>query len=261
MISRRTALGLIGLLAAGTCPAADSQLTAITAIRGELRVGVVDNAVPFSYVPPGERDLAGHQVDLANQLARDMGVRLQLITGTMDELVRRLNDRDVDVIMAATPVNPTLAKQAAFTRRWGYTGVLPVTTRASASRYTTWPDFRKKGLKVGFRREPPTAQFLARLLPRADARVIASTPAAIDALVDGSIDVFFTNSIEASVMARGDNRVAVPELPQPASKHPLACLIHLEDAIWLHYVNTWLDLKHETGFMEALHRKWGLRGQ
>ena len=261
MISRRTALGLIGLLAVGACPAADSQLTAITGIRGELRVGVVDNAIPFSYVPPGERDLAGHQVDLARQLAADMGVRLQLIPDSMDRLVRRLGERDVDIIMAATPVNPAMAKTAAFTRPWGYTGVLPVTLRASASHYASWPDFRGKGLNVGFRREPPTGQFLSRLLPNAKPRVIDSTPAAIAALVDGSIDVFFTNSIEASVMARGDNRVAVPDMPQPASKHPLACLVHIEDAIWLHYVNTWLDLKRETGLLDALHRKWGLRGQ
>lgn len=65
--------------------------------RGVLRAGYISNRLPFTfYNSAGE--LVGFDVELLNILAREMGVRLELIPLTWDTLKSQINSDEVDVV-------------------------------------------------------------------------------------------------------------------------------------------------------------------
>ena len=47
--------------------------------------------------------------------------------------------------------------------------------------------------------------------------------------------------------------VATPKAPTP-----IAMLMPQADQVWINYVNTWIALKQERGFFDALGKKWQL---
>lgn len=261
-MKRRSFLLATALLNVGpVVHAANSQLTAVLSIVGELRVGVIDGAIPFSYTNQEDDILVGHQVDLGQQFARDMGVAVSFRRGDLDDLVEQLAAGDVDIIMAGTPMNVALAKRAAFTMPWGRTGVTPVVTRNAAPGFGRWNQLATAETRVALSRDPQVAAFFQSLAPGKSAVTIASTPEAVEALANGQIDVYLTNTIEASVLTRIDRRFQALFPARIANKRPLASLVRIDDPVWLHYVNTWLTIKRETGYLAGLARKWGLVGQ
>lgn len=248
-------------MAAGACLALESQLTAITSIRNELRVGITANSIPFSYTTEGSSAPVGHQVDLANQLARDMGVDVAFRSGDLDSLIQQLAKGDIDIIMAGTPMNAGLAKRVAFTRAWGRTGISPVVPRDAARNYNDWSALRAGNIRIGTSGDAAVAAFIESLALGKRVQIMENSPTAIEALVGGDIDVYLTNTIEASVLGRIDERLAVLFPARVASRRPLASLVRIDDPTWLNYVNTWFTIKQEMGYLDSLSRKWGLVGQ
>ena len=69
-------LSLAALLAPAAQAQSASRLDDILA-RGVLRVGTTGDYKPFSYRPAKEADFIGLDIELAGELARTMGVKLQ----------------------------------------------------------------------------------------------------------------------------------------------------------------------------------------
>ncbi len=261
MRTLRYLLLLLTVFACGVCAAANSQLTSVTSILGELRVGIVPGSIPFSYTASGSDGPVGHQVDLATQLAQDMGVQISFREKDFDSLVADLEKGNIDIVMAGTPMNARLATRVAFTRPWGRTGITPVALRTAAARFRGWNDFRPAQVRVGSSVDPVVRSFVESVVQGREVQSIDSSQVAIDALVGGGIDVYVTNIIEASVLNRIDERIVALFPEQSALGRPLACLVKIDDPTWLHYVNTWLTIKEEIGYLGTLARKWGLLGQ
>jgi len=44
----------------------------------------------------------------------------------------------------------------------------------------------------------------------------------------------------------------------PRARTPIAMLVPQDDQVWINYLNTWIQLKNERGFFDALGKKWQL---
>lgn len=121
------ALVLVALLAlaavtgcsasAGTSPAAKKSLYDLVKSRGVLRVGVRPDDPPHSYLNP-QGKLVGFDVDIATAIARDWGVKLQLVT--VNELTRISYVQNGRIDLAVTSISKTVerAQQVDFSETY-----------------------------------------------------------------------------------------------------------------------------------------------
>jgi Na+/H+-dicarboxylate symporter len=65
--------------------------------RGSLRVGFIEDRVPFSF-RNAQGELVGYDVELAARMAGDLGLRLELVEVTVGNLAQRLEAGQVDVV-------------------------------------------------------------------------------------------------------------------------------------------------------------------
>jgi ABC-type amino acid transport substrate-binding protein len=108
--TRRTALAV---LLAGTASAALAGIQEIRD-RGVLRIGVAEGP-PYQFPDPTTGEWVGMNIDLANQVAEIMGVRLEIVPATWATLVTGLEVGQYDVIFANLFATPERALSVAFT--------------------------------------------------------------------------------------------------------------------------------------------------
>ncbi|MFN8625870.1 MAG: ABC transporter substrate-binding protein/permease [Candidatus Binatia bacterium] len=138
---------VLALLLIGRLAAADGDAAAGLRTRGTLRWGGdIQGGEPYVYQDPqdGSR-LIGFEVEIAEALARRLGVRAEFVQTDWQNLVSSLERGDFDVILNGLEITPARRDRVAFTRPYyAFTETLVVRRDAP---FEELPDLR--GQRVG----------------------------------------------------------------------------------------------------------------
>lgn len=105
---------LVCLLTVSTQASADTLDTIRS--RGSLRVGMSGDYQPFSLCEGSSSECRGLDVEIAQRLAIDLGVTLEIIRFRWPELLKDLSDNAFDIAMSGVTIRPERALVATFTR-------------------------------------------------------------------------------------------------------------------------------------------------
>ncbi|MCC8374202.1 MULTISPECIES: ABC transporter substrate-binding protein [Photorhabdus] len=89
---------------------------------GAVRIAVFDSNPPFGFIDPQTKKLAGYDVDIANAIANDLGVKLVLRPTNPANRLPLLASKKVDLIAANFTVTNERAKQVDFSIPYFATG-------------------------------------------------------------------------------------------------------------------------------------------
>ncbi|MBS9431958.1 ABC transporter substrate-binding protein [Photorhabdus hainanensis] len=89
---------------------------------GTVRIAVFDSNPPFGFIDPQTKKLAGYDVDIANAIANDLGVKLELRPTNPANRLPLLASKKVDLIAANFTVTDERAKQVDFSIPYFATG-------------------------------------------------------------------------------------------------------------------------------------------
>ncbi|MCL6574997.1 ABC transporter substrate-binding protein [Kyrpidia sp.] len=97
-------LGLMGFVAAcasnGASPAPGQSALQAIKQQGTIRVGVTTTGVPFTFLNTKTNQIDGVMVDVANEVAKDLGVKVQLVEASFSGLIPSLQSNKIDMISA-----------------------------------------------------------------------------------------------------------------------------------------------------------------
>jgi glutamine transport system substrate-binding protein len=91
-----------------------------------LKVGIETNFKPFSYVEDGEKK--GFEVDLWEAVAKEAGLRYELVPLGMGELLKELETGKIDAVLSGVTINNERKKKFEFTTAYYTAGLVMVTT-------------------------------------------------------------------------------------------------------------------------------------
>lgn len=237
--------------------AAAGRLQAIQA-AGRIRIGTTGDLNPMSIRDPASRGYRGHQIDAAEQLARDMGVRAEFVATDWRTLINGLQADQYDVIFTGTSMSVARAMAASFTIPWGRTGFIPLTTRRNAARFATWEALNQRGVTVGTNLGTTMEQFVQQALPAATLRRVESPARDWQELLGGRVDVTMSTVIEAAFLTREYPDLVALFSDQPRNPIPMAFMAPLQDSVFLNFLNTWITIRMATGFFTEIGQKWGV---
>ncbi|OCQ54213.1 Cystine-binding periplasmic protein precursor [Photorhabdus australis subsp. thailandensis] len=89
---------------------------------GTVRIAVFDSNPPFGFIDPQTKKLAGYDVDIANAIANDLGVKLELRPTNPANRLPLLASKKIDLIAANFTVTDERAKQVDFSIPYFATG-------------------------------------------------------------------------------------------------------------------------------------------
>jgi Na+/H+-dicarboxylate symporter/ABC-type amino acid transport substrate-binding protein len=224
--------------------------------RGILRVGYFDDSLPFAFFNR-RGELVGLDVEMALQLARDLGVHAELVPIDRDALDAGLDPSLCDLVMSGAAIMADRAIKVQYSVPYLYETVAFIVPDHMASAFADWSSVKAMGrLRIGVPRAAPYFR-----------RKIQDELSNVDVVPIDRMDDFFKPHdppLDAGVLTaeRGsaytllhpDYSVSVPK-PRPL-KVPLAYVIAGRDAAMVAMVNTWIELKRADGTIDELFSYW-----
>ena len=230
--------------------------------RGALRVGVVVNRLPYVLMNR-ERKLVGLDVEMAQALGRDLGVKVEFVE--LEELAALsplLASGRVDLAMSGIAVTPERASEMLFSEPYLDETLAFVVKDHLRDQFSTWAEIRELGaFPVAM---PNLPYYIDKVRTRAPALQLklVETMSDIEAnLKRGSFDALAMPAESGSVLTLLYPKYTVV-VPEPEIvKIPLAYPVARRDQDWAHFINTWIELKRRDGTIEALYGHWILGKQ
>jgi chorismate mutase-like protein len=241
------------LLAAALAPAQAGRLDDIAA-RGVLRVGSTGDYKPFSY-RQADGGFIGMDVELAGELARALGVRLELVPTTWPTLMTDLGADKFDLALSGVSVTAERQRQALFSVPYLHDGKTPITRCENAARYQALAQIDRPEVRLIVNPGGTNERFARARAPHARLIVYPDNVTIFGQIVSGAADLMMTDAIETRLQQRLH--------PQLCAVHPEAPFDMAEKAILLPrdaalktYVDRWLQRRLDDGDVPRRLDRW-----
>jgi Na+/H+-dicarboxylate symporter len=247
---------------ADTTEKSAGSLTDTIRKRGVLRVGVFTDRLPFVFFN-GERQLVGFDVEMAQLLARDRGVKVEFVEmEDLTALPRLLATGRIDLAMTGIPVTPERAGEMLFSEPYLDETLAFVVKDQLREEFSSWANIRDLGaFPVVI---PDSPYYIDRVKARASAlklQVVDTIKQIEDGLKKGTFDAAVLPAERGSVLTLLYPKYTVV-VPEPGVvKIPLAYPVAKGDQDWASFLNTWIELRRRDGTIDALYNHWILGQQ
>jgi Na+/H+-dicarboxylate symporter len=223
--------------------------------RGILRVGYFEESLPYVYTN-GQGNLVGFDVDMALQLASDLGVRLEMAPADHGVLDGGLDGASFDMLMSGVAMTAERAMKVLFTNPYLDETLAFLVLDHRRSEFATWDAIKSRPhLRIGVLPEPYYLKKIHAELPEASV-VIVENSAQIFEPQSPALDAIALTAERGSAftLLHPQYSVIVPK-PRPL-KVPLAYAVAGRDQELASVLNTWLELKRKDGTIDELFAHW-----
>ena len=251
MFVRRT---LVTLLAGSALLAAMSPASAQTTDeikkKGSVTIGMLVDFPPYGTVDSSNQP-DGYDADVARLLAKDLGVKLNLVAVTGPNRIPFLLTNKVDLLVASLAVTPERAKQVQFSRP--YSAATIVLYAPKKANIKTPADL--KGVKVAVARASTQDTALTAIAPEGtEIRRFDDDASAMQALLAGQVDAIGCSTTVAAQIAQraGDGFESKLVLKQQF----MAVAMRPGQADLLKTVDAFVAKNIANGELNKLYKKW-----
>lgn len=217
---------------------------------GVLKVAVPQDFAPFGSAGPDLKPV-GYDIDMAGLLARDLGVKVEVIPVTSANRIPYLETGKADLVISSLGKNPDREKVIDFSVAYApfFSGVFGTKDIA----VTKAEDL--KGKSVGATRGAIEEQELSKLAPDATIKRYEDNNATIAAFISGQVDLIATGNVVAAAIAEKSPARA------PVSKFVIKnspCFVGLRknEPALLAKVNEIIGKAKASGELGKLSEKW-----
>lgn len=219
--------------------------------RGVLRVAVPQDFPPFGFVST-DLQPQGYDIDMAQYLAKQMKVKLQLVPVTSANRVPYLQTNKVDLVISSLGKNEQRERVIDFSKAYApfFLGVFgpkesPLADAAALA-----------GKSVGVTRGAVEDMVLTDMAPKgADVKRYEDNNTTISAYLSGQVQYLATGNVVVAAITRQNPKNA------PVSKFMLKdspCFIGLKknEPALKATINQYIDQAHKDGTLNSFSEKW-----
>jgi polar amino acid transport system substrate-binding protein len=217
--------------------------------RGSIAVGVAPQVPWVMRDPVGEWQ--GYEIDVARQLASDLGVELVLVRVPFAQLTDALEDGRVDIVSAGYSITPQRALVVDFSNPYA-TSEMQVVARADLG----GRDLNRADVTLGARTGGTTEATARVRFPQAKIVTFPTERLLYEALKAGQVDGALAYVPRTSVaVAQSDGKLAVipgAELPHTVE----AFAVRKGEQPLLNFLNAWIAYWKADGWLDERRRYW-----
>lgn len=221
---------------------------------GVLRVGVAVSEPAVHH--DAEGNLVGFSVEIARQLADDLGVELQLVETSWSNIIPELVDGRFDLIASGLWMTPQRALVVNYTVPTAREGLYLVASRKTAAGKLQQSDFNRAGMRLAV--YPGTVQErVARdRFPHATIVAVPEDSYDLEPVLGGRADAALVPSFAPHLyIENAPDKLYLP-FEEPVRSSHTAMAVRKGDADFLNYLDTWVRIHRDDGWLEQRLRRW-----
>jgi ABC-type amino acid transport substrate-binding protein len=224
--------------------------------RGVLRVCDVDYA-PWNVKNPATEQWEGINVDIANEIAQGLKVKLEHVDANWSTLIPNMETKRCDAAMAGLFISPQRAQLVSFTRPFAEDGIglfIPKTSPA-----TGVADLDQKGKVIAALAGSVEEGVARRLFKNATVKTVTASGVGVALLevaagrADGAVAGYYGNS----TFLRGNPNLPIKIVPDLfLTRTPIAFAVPAGEYFFRDYMNAVILLMEQNGRLKELIDKW-----
>jgi polar amino acid transport system substrate-binding protein len=242
------AFAVIALAFAGTPAKADRFEDILK--NGTVRIGVPLDVPPFGSVN-AQRQPEGFDIDLANMVAKALGVKAELVQLTGANRIPFLLTDKVDIVISVMGLTPERAKQIMFTAPYADTSLAVW----GAKSQTVKSADQIGSLRVVAAKGTTQDLGLSEMNPRANIMRTEDDATAAQAYITGQADMIATNSlIIPDLMKRAPNKEF--DLKFVIRRSPAHMGVRMGEHSLVRWLDSFIFFNTMNGELDTLHCNW-----
>lgn len=228
---------------------------------GELRVGV-SIAEPWT-TKKANGELIGSEIDIANRLAADMGLKSVPTQYEWDSLIPALQKGEIDVIISGVVISPDKALLVNFTRPYASSGISLMANTQLTKSFKSASELNSPEVAIGAVDNSTQHDVAKRVFSKAAIKTFPSQQQVVEALLNGQLHAAVALDPEPRYLQlRHPDKIDMP-LAKPLISGREAFAVRQGDADLLAFLNAWIESREADGWLNSTHDYWfnGLKWQ
>jgi len=221
--------------------------------KGKLRVGL-SSFVPWA-MQDKKGEWVGFEIDVAKQLAEDMGVKIEFVPTKWEGLIPSLLTGKFDLIIAGMTGTPQRALKINFTNPYDYSGMNVVVHKNFSAGINDYMDLDKKGNTIVARLGTTGAALAKATYKKATVRLFPDEGPMIQELLNAKATAFLGSAPQPAQLA-----AKYPEtlmfLDKNLVQQPICIGVPKGDPDTLAYLNNWITTVRNNGFIQKKVDYW-----
>ena len=222
--------------------------------RGTLIVGM------STFVPWAMKDktgkLVGFEIDVARQLAKDMGVKVEFVPTRWAGIIPSLLTGKFDIIIGGMSVRPDRNLKVNFSIPYDYAGQALVASKKLASGFTHLKDFNRPDVVIAARLGSTAAAAAKKFMPRAKNLVFDDESQVIQEVLNARAHAAVASApLPAFQALKYPDRLFIP-IRGTFTKEPIAFAVRKGDFDSLNFLNNWIRFTRAGGWLAERKHYW-----
>jgi len=221
---------------------------------GELRVGV-SLAEPW-VMQDKEGNLTGFEIEVAEQLAKDMGVQLKFKVVNWEDIIDTLVAKQIDIIIAGLAITPSRALRLNYSKAYANGGIGIAASIAKTKNKDSLNDLNNPKVTLGVISNTVAENLAKRMFQHAKIQSFKKTKDAKNAVIEGKIHALISSSpIPHFLALKHPEKIDVP-LDKPLLGYKAGMAVNKGEQEFLNYLNAWITARDAEGWLPAKYKFW-----
>jgi polar amino acid transport system substrate-binding protein len=222
--------------------------------RGILKVGM------STFVPWAMKDktgkLIGFEIDVATQLAEDMGVKVEFVPTKWAGIIPALLTGKFDVIIGGMSVRPDRNLKVNFSIPYDFAGQSLVANKKLAAGFTSLKDFDRPDVVISARLGATSADAANKFLPKAQKRFFDDEAQVIQEVLNGRAYAAVASApLPAFQALKYPDKLFLP-FQGTFTKEPIGFAVRKGDFDTLNYFDNWIRVTEAKGWLAERKHYW-----
>ncbi len=201
-------------------------------------------------------NLDGFEIQVAKQLAKDMGVNPEFVLVEWEELLPSLEQEKIDIIIAGMAITPERALRINFTNPYANSGISLAACIAQTKHMNALEELNNPKVTIGVVSNTVSEQLASNVFNNAKVKSFVKSEDAIKAVISGDIHALVESSPVPEFLAlEHPEQVDVP-LSRPLLSYKAGMAINKGEQEFLNYLNAWITAREAEGWLPAKHKYW-----
>ncbi len=221
---------------------------------GEIRVGV--SIMPPWVMADKSGKLIGFEIDIANQLAKDLGVKAVFKQYQWKQMIPALQKGEIDIIASGLSITPQRALKINYSMPYASSGYSLVTNLSLTKDFNSIKDLNNEKVYITAVKGTVSASLASKVFPKAKLDIRKTERDASAAVINGVVHAFVAPSpIPEFISLKHSDAVDLP-LKNPLLTTKEAFAVNKGDQEILNFLNAWIIAHEADEWIESVHEYW-----
>src|SRR5210317_2653 len=222
--------------------------------NGTLRVGV-SLFTPWT-LKTKKGAIVGFEIDVAKQLAKDLGVKPEFHVLDWKKIIPALLNREIDIIIAGIAITPQRALKVNFSQPYDSSGIGLATNISLTKNFKGPKDLNKPDVMIASVTGTISEDLTRRVFPKATLKTFATSQEAIQAVTKGKVHGYVEHK-PITTFAVLDNPETVDEpLSKPLLETKAGFAVNKGDPDFINFLNAWIISHKADTWLASIHKYW-----